>query len=340
MVRMDEINVLITMPFPEELLERLKALSSRIDIQFHPVKTAEELPIDLLEDIEVLYTSRVIPNLEDMPNLRWVQLHDTGVQYVMEHPALGSNIQITTMSGVSAPGMAEYALMTMLALGRRVHLMMEDKESRRWPEDRIERFMPVELRGSTVGIVGYGSVGREVARICHSFKAKIVATKADLRTLEDTGYSLDGHGDPKAELVERLYPPQAIASMASLCDFLIISVPITNETRGMVGEKVFKMMKTRSFLIDISCGGVVDHGALVEALNEGRIAGAALDVYPVEPLPESSPLWEMPNVLLSPHVAGLSLQYYELAIDCFTENMQRYLSDQTLLNLYKPERGY
>jgi D-2-hydroxyacid dehydrogenase (NADP+) len=188
--------------------------------------------------------------------------------------------------------------------------------------------------------VGYGSVGREVARLCHSFGAKIVATKADLKTLEDVGYALEGRGDTKADLVERLYPPQAIASMASLCDFLVVCVPITNETRGMLGEKVFKMMKPRSFLIDISSGGVVDHGALVEALNEGRIAGVALDVYPVEPLPESSPLWEMPNVLLSPHVAGSSLQYYELAIDCFTENMKRYLSDQTLLNLYIAERGY
>jgi len=340
MVRMDEINVLITMPFPEELLERLKALSSRIEVKIHPVKTAEELPIDLLEDIEVLYTSRVIPDLEDISNLRWIQLHDAGVHHVVEHPALGSNIHVTTMSGVSAPGMAEYALMAMLGLGRRIHLMMDDKEAKRWAEDRIERFMPIELQGSTVGIVGYGSVGREVARICHSFGAKIVATKADLKTLEDVGYSMEERGDPKAELVERLYPPQAIASMASLCDFLLISVPFTNETRGMVGEKVFKMMKPRSFLIDISCGGVVDHGALVEALSEGRIAGAALDVYPVEPLPESSPLWEMPNVLLSPHVAGSSLQYYELAIDCFAENMKRYLSDQTLLNLYKHERGY
>lgn len=340
MVHMDEINILITLPFPEELLERLKALSPRIEVKVHLARTSEELHVDLLENIEVLYTSRVIPDLEDVPNLRWIQLHNAGVHRVMDHPALRSGVQVATLSGVSAPTMAEYALMAMLSLGRRIQLMIQDKGSKRWAEDRIERFMPIELRGSTVGIVGYGSVGREVARVCHNFGAKIVAIKRDLKTLDDEGYSLSGLGDPKADLVERLYPPQAVASMASLCDFLVISVPITSETRGMIGDKVLKMMKPRSFLIDLSSGGVVDHGALVEALNEGRIAGVALDVYPVEPLPESSPLWEMKNVLLSPHVAGSSLQYYELAIDCFAENMKRYLSGQTLLNLFVPERGY
>jgi phosphoglycerate dehydrogenase-like enzyme len=340
MVHMDEIHVLITLPFPNELLERLKALSSRLEIRIQPVKAADDLPSSLLENIDVLYTSDVIPDLEDMPNLRWIQLHDAGVHRVTEHPALRSNIKVTTLSGVSAPIMAEYALMAMLSLGRRIHRMVQDKHAKRWAEDRVERFMPTELRGSTVGIVGYGSVGREIARVCHSLGAEIVGIKRDLKLLEDEGYCLDGHGDPKAEFVGRLYPPQAIASMSSICDFIVICVPLTQKTRGMVGEKVFKLMKPKRYLIDISNGGVVDHGALVEALQEGKIAGVALDVFPVEPLPQSSPLWEMANVLLSPHIAGSSQHYSELAIDCFAENMKRYLSDQPLLNLYKAGRGY
>jgi len=340
MVDMDEIHVLITLPFPDDLLERLKALSSRLEILVHPVRSVEDLPGNLLENIDVLYTSDVIPDLEDVPNLRWIQLHNAGVHRVIEHPALRSNIQVTTLSGVSAPITAEYALMAMLSLGRRIHRMVQDKHAKRWAEDRLERFMPTELRQSTVGIVGYGSVGREVARVCHSLGAEIVGIKRDLKVLDDEGYCLDGHGDPKAELVGRLYPPQAIASMSSICDFLVICVPLTQKTRGLVGGKVFKLMKPKKFLIDISNGGVVDHGALVEALQEGKIAGAALDVFPVEPLPQSSPLWEMPNVLLSPHIAGSSQHYYELAIDCFAENMKRYLSDQPLLNLFNAERGY
>jgi phosphoglycerate dehydrogenase-like enzyme len=128
--------------------------------------------------------------------------------------------------------------------------------------------------------------------------------------------------------------------MAAECDFLVITVPLTPETRGMVGEEVLQKMKPGAYLVDISRGGVVDHGALVEALNMGSIAGAALDVYPVEPLPESSPLWEMPNVILSPHVAGSSVHYLERAGDLFIQNLRRYLDKEPLLNRYDPELGY
>jgi phosphoglycerate dehydrogenase-like enzyme len=340
MMHMNEILVLITLPYSDEHLEQLKALSSRLQVVVQPMRAGEELSEDLLTDVDVLYTSRFIPELEDMPNLRWVQLHHADVNRVADHAIFRSDIEVTTMSGVSAPSMAEYALMVILSLGRRLPFMMEDKDAKVWSSERGERFMPNELRESTVGIVGYGSVGRQIARLCRSFGANLLAAKRDLKNLDDEGYSLTGLGDPKAELVERLYPPQAIASMASLCDFLVISVPLTAETRGLVDEKVFSSMKPSSYLIDLSSGGVVDHGALVEALTENSIAGAALDVYPVEPLPEGSPLWEMPNVLLSPHVAANSPKYFDMAIDCFTENMKRFISDQPLLNLFQAERGY
>jgi D-2-hydroxyacid dehydrogenase (NADP+) len=120
----------------------------------------------------------------------------------------------------------------------------------------------------------------------------------------------------------------------------VISLPLTAKTRGMINAKTFKRMKSTAVLVDISRGGVVDHAALVEALNEGQIAGAVLDVFPVEPLPESSPLWTMPNVLVSPHVAGASPDYYEQAAELFGENLRRYLAEQPLLNVFQPERGY
>jgi phosphoglycerate dehydrogenase-like enzyme len=337
---MNEILVLITVPFAEDLLEQLKALSSRIKVVVQPLRAGDEISEDLLADVDVLYTARFIPELEDMSNLRWVQLHHAGVNHIMDHSILRSEISVTTMSGVSAPSLAEYTIMVILGLGRRLPSMMEDKQSKVWSSERTERFMPSELRGSTVGIVGYGSVGREIARLCYSFGASILAIKRDLKHLEDDGYCLEGLGDPKAELVERLYPPEAIASMASLCDYLVICAPLTSKTRGMVNDKVFEAMKPSSFLIDLSSGGIVDHGALVEGLFEGWIAGAALDVYPVEPLPEGSPLWDMPNVLLSPHVAANSPKYLEMAVECFAENMKRFLADQPLLNEFQSERGY
>jgi phosphoglycerate dehydrogenase-like enzyme len=247
---------------------------------------------------------------------------------------------VTTLSGAAVPQIAEFALMSMLALSRKLPVMLKDEPDALWAEKRYQRYRPTELYGSTVGIVGYGSIGREVARLCTAFGATILATKRDLKQLEDEGYSLNGLGDLRAELPERLYPPQAVASMASLCDYIVVTVPLTPETRGMINAEVFDAMIPTAYLVDVSRGGVVDHGALVEALNEELLAGVALDVYPIEPLPQSSPLWAMPNVILSPHVAGASEHYNERAIELFAENLHRYHVGRPLLNLYDPERDY
>jgi phosphoglycerate dehydrogenase-like enzyme len=328
------------MPFPEALLERLEAVSPRLRIHVHPAKSPEEIPAEVLSQVEILYTVGTLPEPDSVPNLRWIQFHFAGLDHVADHPLIRAVRHVTTLSGAAVPQMAEFALMSILALGHRLPRMVEDKAAKRWAQDRFQRFQPVELRGSTVGIVGYGSVGREIARLCCAFNATVLATKRDLKHPEDRGYTLEGLGDPEAELVHRLYPPQALRSMVSLCDFVVVTVPLTSKTRGMVDERVFEKMKPTSYLIDLSRGGVVDHGALVEALQEKRLAGAALDVYPVEPLPEASPLWDMPNVILSPHVAGSSAHYFEQATALFAENLRRYLTDQPLLNPFSPERGY
>jgi phosphoglycerate dehydrogenase-like enzyme len=337
---MSEVLVLITLSFPEPLVERLRAISPRLQVRVHQARSGQDLPEDLLQDVEVLYTHHALPEPASVPNLRWVQFHFAGVDAIVDHPLLHTDVLVTTLSGASAPQLAEYALMGMLALGRRVPRMVADKAAKKWADDRFERFRPLELRGATVGIVGYGSTGREVARLCRGFGATVLAAKRDLRSTNDQGYQLKDLGDPTADLVERLYPPQAVASMASLCDFLVIAAPLTPETRGMIDRQVFAALRPTAFLVDLSRGGLVDHAALVEALAEKRLAGAVLDVYPVEPLPESSPLWEMPNVLLSPHIAGASGDYFERATELFAENLRRYLSDQPLLNLYDPQRGY
>ncbi len=337
---MADVPVLITLPFPAPLIERLQAVSPRLKIHVHPTNKASDLPADLLPDIEILYTHRALPDPEAVPNLRWIQFHFAGIDHAEQHPLLSAPVQVTTLSGAAMTQVAEFVLLCLLALGHRLPAILADRPKKRWSDDRFERYRPLELRGSTVGLVGYGSVAREVARLCRAVGARILATKRDLMHLEDPGYAVEGLGDPQAQLVERLYPPQALASMAALCDFLVVTVPLTPETRGLVGKRVFAQMKPTAYLIDVSRGGVVDHGALVEALTEKRIAGAALDVYPVEPLPENSPLWDLPNTLLTPHIAGASGAYFERAAALFAENLQRYLAGQPLLNLYRPERGY
>jgi phosphoglycerate dehydrogenase-like enzyme len=337
---MSKLSVLITLPFPESLVERLKAISPRLLIHVYPARTAEELPQDLLPEIEILYTTRALPDPESVPNLAWIQIHFAGVDHIADHPLMRGDLKITTMSGASAPQMAEFAVMAMLALGRRLSQLLRDTPEVRWGEGRFKRYRPTELRDSTVGIVGYGSIGREVARIAHAMGARILVSKRNLKDLEDRGYKLEGMGDPRADLPDRIYPIQALASMLSECDFLVITVPLTAKTRGMVGERVFNAMKPSAFLVDVSRGGIVDHGALVTALREEKLAGAALDVFPLEPLPESSPLWEMPNVIISPHIAGASRHYHARAVELFAQNLERYLAGRPLLNVYDPGRGY
>ncbi|NIS79922.1 MAG: D-2-hydroxyacid dehydrogenase [Anaerolineales bacterium] len=337
---MSDIYVLITVPFPEPLVERLKVVSPRLQIHVHPAPRSEDLPEELLPDIEILYTLWAMPDPEAVPELRWIQFHFAGIERLADHPLLSSEVKVTTLSGAAVPQMAEFALMSMLALGRKLPVMMADPPEVRWDENRYRKYEPTELRDSTVGILGYGSIGREVARLCREFGAKVLAIKHDLKHLQDEGYTLEGTGDPGGDIPDRLYPPQALRSMVPLCDFLVVTVPLTSETRGMVSSAIFEAMKTTAHLVDISRGGVVDHGALVEALATEKLAGAALDVYPAEPLPETSPLWELPNVILSPHVAGASEHYYERAAALFAENLHRYLSERPLLNLYHPEKGY
>jgi phosphoglycerate dehydrogenase-like enzyme len=337
---MPDLSVLITLPFPDELIKRLKAISPTLQFHVFPARTAADLPQDLLPDIEILYTLRALPDPESVPNLVWIQLHFAGVDHVVDHPLLREDIQVTTLSGAAAPQMAEFAVMSMLALGHCLSTMLDDPPEKRWGDDRFKRYRPTELRGSTVGIIGYGSIGREIARISHAMGARLLVAKQDLKNLEDRDYMKSGLGDPDAILPERIYPPQALVSLVSECDFIVIAVPLTPETRGLISENIFKAMKPTAYFIDVSRGGVVDHGALVSALSEGKLAGAALDVYPVEPLPEGSPLWDMPNVILSPHIAGASVRYYARAVELFADNMERYLAGRPLLNLYDPGRGY
>lgn len=330
----------MTVRFPDALLQRVRSVSPRLRVEVHPASDSAELPGGLLPDVEILYTVRALPDPEAVPNLRWIQFHYAGIDHVAEHPLLRGEVRVTTLSGAAVPQMAEYVMMAMLSLGRRVPRLERDRAEKRWAENRFERFRPMDLRGSTVGIVGYGSVGREVARLCRAFGAEVLATKRDVLHPVDGGYRPDDLGDPRAEVPARLYPPQALPSMAAECDFLVITVPMTPETRGLVGRAVLQKMKPTACLIDVSRGGVVDHNALIEALSEKRLGGAVLDVFPVEPLPASSPLWEMPNVILSPHVAGASGRYFEQAAALFTANLQRYLADQPLFNELDPERGY
>lgn len=209
-----------------------------------------------------------------------------------------------------------------------------------WPRERWERFSPRELRDSTVGIVGYGSIGRQTARLLQPFGATVLAAKRDVMHPEDLDYIPEGMGDPQGDLVHRLYPIQALRSMLKECDFVAVTVPLTPETRGLVGAAELAALKPTAFLVDTSRGGVVDHTALIPVLRDRKIAGAALDVYPEEPLPADHPLWRLSNAILTPHISGNTPHYDERATALFAENLQRYVSGLPLFNQFDLARGY
>jgi phosphoglycerate dehydrogenase-like enzyme len=334
-------QLLLTVQFTLEQLEELQSIAPGFNIVSHPLAHGQDLPEELWANVEVLYTFRSLPLPEQAPMLRWIQFHLAGVEEHLDHPSLHQvKVQASTLSGANAPQVAEHALALMLALGHHLPEMVADQGRNQWPTQRTERYVPKELINSTVGIIGYGSIGQQLARMLQSFGVTILASKRDLLQPESADYQVDGQGDPQALLPRRLYPGKALRSLLKECDYVVVTVPLTSETRGMLGAAQLSALKPSAILIDVSRGGVVDQDALIRALEKGQFAAAGLDVFAEEPLPADSPLWHMPNVLISPHVAGLSPHYVERAFTLFKENLRRYIAGEDLLNKIDLERGY
>ena len=334
------LNILVTMSFSEELLEQIRSVSTEITLSYAPLKKDEPLPKSTVAVAKVLYAWTALPRPEEAPNLRWVQFHSAGIDHVRGHPLLNCDLTVTTTSGIHAVPIGEYVMASILAWSHRVPRMLFYQKRGIWPAGRWEKFVPQELRGATIGIVGYGSIGREVARLADALGMRILVTKRDLRHIHDTGYRLPGTGDPDGELPTRIYPSSALRSMLPECDYVVLCVPLTEETHHLIDRAALKAMKSTAYLVNIGRGELVDEGALTEALQKAWIAGAGLDVFETEPLPSDSPLWKMDNVILSPHVAGFTPEYDRRAIDLFTANLRRYLEGQALINVVDCRRGY
>lgn len=337
---MDMINVVSTVAFSDNLVEKLAAISPRLNITVHEARSADELP-EAIGEAEILYAFRALPDPDQAPSLRWVQLHMAGAESILSHPLYTqTEILFTTTSGIHAINMAEYVMAQILAFAHRLPMMSEDQARGVWPSERWVRYVPDELYGKTIGIVGYGSIGRQVARLARTFGMAVLAIKRDAKNPTDTNYTLPDVGDPEGNLADRIYPPQAIRSFLGECDYVVLAVPLTEETHHLINAEALKAMKETAMLVNVARGAVVDEKALIKALKGGGIAGAALDVFEEEPLPEDSPLWKTPNLIISPHVAGLTPHYHERAAGIFAENLRRYIANQPLVNLVERERGY
>jgi phosphoglycerate dehydrogenase-like enzyme len=340
----DVVNVLSTMGFSEEWLDRVRALSPRLRVAQYTAPSVDEVPDDVWRDADVLYTGSAFPDPVKAPRLRWVQLDTSGVDHVRNSPVWQAPVDITTLNGVAPSNMAEFAVMMMLAFGHHLKRMVELQQQRYWPtfQERWDWFMPSELRGATVGIIGYGSIGRQIGQIAHAFGMRVLALrrsggsgKADRQTYRIPDLATATEREP-----ERIYGPAELGEMLPECDYVVLMVPYTADSHHMINERALRAMKPSAVLINLARGGVVEEGALIRALQEGWIAGAALDVFEQEPLPADSPLWSMRNVMISPHVAGFTPHYHERVMGIFVENLTRFLEGQPLLNRADRDAGY
>jgi phosphoglycerate dehydrogenase-like enzyme len=332
------IQVIVAMDFSDAIMERIRAVSPRLRVERH----YPDVPDKVWADVEVLYTLRHFPDPTQAPRLRWVQLHTAGIDHAANQPIMkAQDVEVTNASGVHAVHMTEFALMMMLAFNYKLLLVREYQAKAEWTARQHQVFAPHTLRGQTVGIVGYGAIGRELARAADALGMRVLAIKRDVMHPQDHDtYRVDGTGDPEGDIPARIYPPEAVASMARECDYLVVLAPLTDKSQQMIGETVFATMKKTAVLINLARGAVVDEAALISALAAKQIAGAALDVFSEEPLPSSSPLWNLDNVILSPHIAGNSAHYHEAVAGVFIENLERYISNRPLLNKVLREWGY
>lgn len=258
------------------------------------------------------------------PDLRWVQGTAAGegekVRRARLTPEELRRVTVTSAAGVHATTLAEYCLLGMLTFAKDVPGLRRDQRMRRWSHYPMR-----ELRGGTIVLLGLGGVGVEVARLAKALGMYVVGVK---RTPED----MPG--------VDEVHDMSALPSLARRADVLVCTLPATDETAGLVSRKVIETLPEGCIVVNVGRGSVFDETALADALAAGRLAGAALDVFSVEPLPPDSPLWELDNVILSPHTAALSVRENERIVDLFVDNLHRYLRGAPLRNRVDSERFY
>ena len=335
------VEVLITFNLAPELIQQLSSVSKNLRITILPARSPNEISDEIWRKTEVLITEKILPSPEMAPNLHWIQFNYAGIDFAIDEPILNKpDIYLTTLSGAAAPQVAEFILMAMLVLGHRVPALMHNQRFHEWPPDRLARLVPRELRDSTIGLIGYGSIAREVARITQPFGVKILAIKRNVMNPKDNGYISEGLGDSGGDLFTRLYPIQALRSMVKECDFIVNTLPKTKDTSNLITDDDFSAMLPTAYFIDVSRGGIVKLNSLKTALQEKKIAGAFIDVFDQEPLTKDNPIWDTPNLVISPHIAGISMRYNDRAVQLIQENLKRYLEGISLLNLFDRNAGY
>lgn len=257
------------------------------------------------------------------PRLKWIQLTSAGADRLLNSGFVEDGITVTTVSGLHATPIGEFIIGSMLMWAKGAHRSMRAQIKHEWA-----RFAPSELYGKTVGIVGIGHIGAEAGRLAKAFGCRVIATRRSATEVTSEPYA------------DEVFPASQLERLLRESDYVVLSMPLTSETRGMIGESQLRAMKPTALLVNIARGPVVVEADLLRALREGWIAGAALDVFDQEPLPSDHPLWDMENVILTPHISGGTEIYNQRATQIFADNLRRYLAGEPLQNVVDPARGY
>ena len=326
------LNVLVTTPIGRKSLRMIVDVSTNIKVRdVSDLVSAEEggsseakKRLDaFLAEAEVIYGAAPPRKIvARSPKLRWIHSKLAGVEQFLDDELVKSKLIVTNSRGIPATQVSEFVLQLMLMFVKNAPLYFRHKQEKLW-----ERVPPPELlKDKTLGLVGFGSIGLAVARLAKAFGMRVVA--------------FDIRKSARSRYVDVFFHNGELKKLLSQSDFVVVAVPLTAQTKKMIGKAEFKAMKSTAYFINVSRGPVVDEEALIHSLNKNLIAGAGLDVFAIEPLPTDSKIWELPNVIFSPHVAGTLAIYNEMTAEFFCENLKRYLNGERLRNRVNKKRGY
>jgi phosphoglycerate dehydrogenase-like enzyme len=327
------MNVLIFTVWPVEFWRVPKSQVERLRQRFPHITFTHALTdadaFSAIHSADAALASRLSPEIvENAPRLRWVHSTAAAVGILPLKELAARNITVTNSRGIQAATMAEFVLGGLLVIARRFHLMLEAQKDRRWIQNELTRDVwPWSLRGRRMTIVGLGTIGREVAGRAHAFGMRVTAIRRKLT-------------EPKPAFVDRIAGPEHLADALRGCDVLVIAAPSIAETDRMISAEGLALLNHGAIVINVARGKIIDEAALIAALQSGYLGGAVLDVFEREPLDPQSPLWALPNVIISPHVSGVRPDHWDDVIDLFGENLQRFERAEPLLNVVDVHAGY
>jgi phosphoglycerate dehydrogenase-like enzyme len=283
----------------------------------------------LLPEADVAFSARIDrSSFGSLTRLRWVQSPATGVGGMLGPELVASPIVVTSARGVRARAIAEHVLGVTIALARQLPLVLRRQAAHVWALDEIEAGGAVRtLAGARMAIVGLGAIGREVARMASPFGMTISAIRKRVDLPLPAG-------------VDEVLPPERLFDLLARTDVVVLSAPLTSETTRLIGVEALRRIRRGAFLVNVGRGKLIDDGAVIEALRDGRLGGAALDVFSKEPLDHDSPYWDLPNVIVTPHIAGTMEDYWTPLVALFAENLRRFDAGQPLVNLVDKSAGY